>query len=124
MKKVFLAFGIAAFSSASAQQKDVFDIERHLQKLTADKKKPGVNLQSQPLFEFRQLPPNILNSLPNGDRVMILPGDNMPCVVPGKTYLYFTPNLAGVNQPLLLRVYQRKQPGAIPNPADGNIQFR
>lgn len=124
MKKIFLVFGIATFSTASAQQKDVFDIQRHLQKLTADKKKPGVNLQNQPLFEFRQLPPNILNSLPNGDRIMILPGDNMPCVVPGKTYLYFTPNLAGANQPLLLLAYQRKQPGAIPNPADGNILIR
>lgn len=124
MKKVFLVFGIAAFSSVSAQQKDVFDIERHLQNLTTGKKKPGVNLQNQPLFEFRQLPPNIFNSLSNGDRVMILPGDNMPCVVPGQFYLYFTPNLAGANQPLFPRAYQRKQPGAIPNPADGNIQFR
>jgi len=30
MKKVFLLFGIAAFSSASAQQKDLFDIQKHL----------------------------------------------------------------------------------------------
>lgn len=32
MKKIFLLFGIAAFSAASAQQKDVFDIHKHLQK--------------------------------------------------------------------------------------------
>jgi len=124
MKKVFLVFGIAAFSSASAQQKDVFDIERHLQKITTGKKLPGVNLQNQPIFEFKQLPPNLLNSLPNGDRVTTLPGYNMPCVVPGQSYLYFTPNLAGINQPLLLRAFKRSEPGIIPNPADHNIQFR
>ena len=40
MKKVFLVFGIAAFSSASAQQKDVFDINRHIRGFL-DKKTPS-----------------------------------------------------------------------------------
>ncbi len=124
MKKVFLVFGIAAFSSASAQQKDVFDIDRHLQKLAIGKKLPGVNLQNPYILEFKQFPPTHLYTLPNGDKVMTLPRYNMPYIVPGQTYLYFTPNLAEATRPLLLRAYQRKQPGAIPNPADGNIQFR
>lgn len=124
MKKIFLVFGIASFSSASAQQKDVFDIERHLQKLTTEKKKPEVSLQRQPVFEFRQLPPILLSTLPNGDRVMTLPGYNMPCVVPGNTYLYSTPNLTATSQPLLPGTYKGNHPGAIPNPADNNIQFR
>ena len=37
MKKNFLLFGIAAFSSASAQQKEMFDINRHIQEVLKNK---------------------------------------------------------------------------------------
>ena len=38
MKIVFLLFGIVAFSGASAQQKDLFDIQKHLQKKQQESK--------------------------------------------------------------------------------------
>ncbi len=42
MKKIFLLFGVAAFSSASAQQKNLLDIQKHLDKMVKNKKFPGV----------------------------------------------------------------------------------
>jgi len=41
MKKTFLALGILAFTSVSAQQKEVFDVNRHIQQVLRTKNTPG-----------------------------------------------------------------------------------
>jgi hypothetical protein len=44
MKKIFLIVAIAAFASASAQQNDIFDIQKYLEKKTAKEKDAIINL--------------------------------------------------------------------------------
>lgn len=119
MKKTFLVFGIAAFSSASAQQKDLFDINKHLQKITAEKNFPAYNSNSNAVTvltgkDFLQLPQQSYYLLPNGDKFRTLSGDNMPCIIPGKRYTHFTPNPALATSPGLL-LHPKDLPGAIPN---------
>lgn len=84
MKNILLLLGIAGFYTATAQQKDVFDINEYLLK-----DKPGVNLREKAILK-PGLTFNISNNkkpedsylLPNGDKVVALPQDRMPCVVP------------------------------------------
>lgn len=84
MKKTLLLMGIAGFYTATAQQKDVFDINQYLLK-----HKPGINLQNKiQLRPGKTLKISSNNKpedsyiLPNGDKVVSLPQDRMPCVVP------------------------------------------
>ena len=85
MKKVFLLFGIAAFTTVSAQQNDLFDIQKHLLKKQAEENK-RVDLPTNKPFVYT--PTNLNNNpaesytLPNGDKVVISSLDNMPVVQP------------------------------------------
>jgi hypothetical protein len=127
MKKVFLLFGIAAFSAASAQQKDLFDIQKHLQeKLDKDKKVAKKNKISFPfstlfISSTTDFKDNSLSSyfLPNGDKVIILSLDNMPCVQPDMQQFQIMPNVFYEGQfnyaPL------KALPGQIPN---GSVPFK
>ena len=127
MKKVFLLFGIAAFSSASAQQNDLFDIQKHIQKkILKDKVKAKKNTQL--VFEncfagpqVRKLRPNYFPDfiLPNGDRVITLPIDNMPCVQPDMRQFQTMPNVVYDTQ--FNFSPQRPKPGQIPN---GSVPYR
>ncbi|MBL7723513.1 MAG: hypothetical protein JNK27_05155 [Chitinophagaceae bacterium] len=123
MKKIFLVFGVFALYSANAQQKDLFDIEKYLQKKATENN--GIKFRQQTFDKFK-IPDSspgtypIINSyigvfshkLPNNDRVYILPTDNMPCVVPDLKEFYVMPN-AGINSNIILQ----NRIGQIPNPA-------
>lgn len=121
MKKVFLLFGIAAFTSASAQQKDVFDIQKHLDKIVKDKKFPravtGPSVKSTDLidhrfFSYERKP---FYTLHNGDKVYVLSGDNMPCVVPDMSQFTIMPNISDPNQYFNSPLFKNNTPGTIPN---------
>lgn len=128
MKKIYLLFGIVAFSGAWAQQKDLFDIQKHLQKKQVEE-----NLNNE--INKLMLPPDNKNVnlysgsylsniqglsflLPNGDKVNILPKDNMPCIVPDMNAFQKMPNVKTEKdlQNKLLPPPSRI-PGQIPNGA-------
>jgi hypothetical protein len=82
MKKIFFIVAIAAFSFASAQNDNK----------TIVSPKPGVNSSDIPNRFFINPPKpqlmvngQIVNTLPNGNKVYALPQDHMPCVVPDMT---------------------------------------
>jgi molybdopterin converting factor small subunit len=119
MKKVFLLFGISAFSAASAQQNDVFDVNKHVQDFL--KKKNGIQKNNTPsLFDNfytngnTESPAKLSYTLSNGDKVYILPVDNMPCVVPG----YSQNNMPNISDPNIYYnspLFKNNTPGTIPN---------
>ena len=121
MKKVFLLFGIAAFTTASAQQNDLFDIQKHLQKKSVDYNKLIENKKIDLAFSkpFIYNPPQVNNNpvdsytLPNGDKVVISTLDNMPCVQPDMQQFQRMPNLGYEGQ--FNFSPQRVFPGQIPN---------
>jgi hypothetical protein len=127
MKKVFLLFGIAAFSAASAQQNDLFDIQKHLQKKQAEDQKDDVIKLRPPFLKtvgpysnsYMANRPELTYTLPNGDKVITLGQDNMPCIVPDMSLFKAMPNPGYDGNPYgnnLLSMRQR-QPGQIPNGA-------
>lgn len=131
MKKVFFLFGIAAFSSATAQQKDVFDIQKHLQKKQAEAKKgteekkyvlpPFMKLQSVPPFIKDQH--NESYTLANGDIVLFGNG-SMPCIKPDMSQFHTMPDIAA-NQYHSYNFYLNGTiPGQIPNGASPHNLLR
>lgn len=123
MRKIFFVSGVFALCSANAQQKDLFDIEKHLQKKTTEKTRLKPGQETPRKFMRPDSSPgsySIINSdkgtfsykLPNNDRVYILPTDNMPCIVPDMKEYDVMPN-AGSNSNILLQ----NPIGQIPNPA-------
>jgi hypothetical protein len=122
MKKVFLLLGIASFSAASAQQKDVFDIQQHLDKMFKDKKIPEIVIsplnKPTPVSYSWPFPNNQKLSiiLPNGDKVYILSQDNMPCVVPDMTQ-FNMPNVSNSHDYFQSLLPKNNIPGNIPNAA-------
>ncbi len=130
MKKVFVLFGIAAFSGVSAQQKDLFDIQQHLQKKQVEVKK-SAEKRTYTLPFFKQFNYKNLYSennagsnytLPNGDVVFTSPIDRMPCVRPNMNNFQVMPNLAD-GKPLSSYNYYPDKflPGQIPN---GSLSYR
>lgn len=121
MKKIFLLFGIAAFSSASAQQNDLFDIQKQLQKKQAeDKKTVEKNTMLLPFKKpttygnlYSGKIPEEYYTLRNGDKVVTLSLDNMPCVQPDMRQFQNMPNLAYDKR--FNFAPQRPEPGQIPN---------
>jgi hypothetical protein len=81
MKKIFLIAGIVSFTVAAAQ-------DNGSPKIKVVPPKPKNNISSKPPTYYvkpqTQLLGNaeLLNTLPNGNKVYALPQDNMPCVVP------------------------------------------
>lgn len=121
MKKVFLLFGMAAFSSASAQQKDVFDIQKHLDKRAKDKKNSGTIFRPTIKSNFHlhhRLRPQVWelsHILSNGDKVYALSRDNMPCVVPDMRQFTNMPNISNPNEYFESLLFRQHIPGTIPN---------
>lgn len=112
MKKIFLFLGIAAFTGASAQNKDLFDINKYLEKkgnLTNRKGSLTQNLNTTFKVEINK--PVKVFTLPNGDRVLISPKYNMPVVIPGNSYVYNMPTRFVPSY----RDSLSKLPGRIPN---------
>lgn len=127
MKKVFLLFGVAAFSSVAAQEKDLFDVQKHLQdkqnkgKQQVEKKAPALPL-SKP-FTFLNPVYGLESSQPfsNGNTIIILGIDNMPCIKPDMNLFKTMPNVAD-NSPFNFNYSpNRIQPGQMPN---GSNPFR
>jgi len=127
MKRVFLLFGIVAFSAASAQQKELFDIQEHLRKKMADDKKivekkfPSLPFNSPFSFKVPAIGNKTPGSyvLPNGDQVILLSMDRMPCVQPDMQQLGVMPNPA-YDRPFHYSPL-RLQTGQIPN---GSLPYR
>lgn len=126
MKKIFLLFSVAAFSGASAQQKDLFDTQEHLQKKqTEDKKATEKKITPFPFkkqFNYGNLysgnSPESSYTLPNGDKVFISPLDRMPCVKPDIRNFQIMPNLANGKVLPDYNYYPHKsKPWQIPNGA-------
>lgn len=130
MKKIFLLVGIAAFSSSTAQQKELFDINKYIQKKQVEKKK-AAEKEKLILHSFRtnyntgnyyfSNKPDLTYTLSNGDRVITLLQDNMPCIVPDMKQFQTMPN--GGNKVGINNYYRwkRNMPGIIPN---GSMPFR
>lgn len=127
MKKIFLLAGIAVFSFASAQHNDFFDIQKQLQKKQAEEKLQKMKDRfitanpSNPTIRLSQNPPQakLVQTLSNGNKVYLLPLDNMLCTVPDKDQ-YADNMLQAPKKFELFDKLQRnnkQQPGAIPNPA-------
>ena len=131
MKKVFLLFGIAAFSAASAQEKDLFDIQKHLQMKQAEDKKNNTIKLVPPFLRtvaptsnfYMPNKPELTYTLENGDKVITLGQDNMPCIVPDMSFFKSMPNsgYAGNYYPNNLFTIRQRELGQIPN---GALPFR
>lgn len=123
MKKVFLLFGIVAFSAASAQQTDLFNIEKHIEKKKAEGKKKAEKkrlvLPVHKRFTYgnfnAEKNPELFYILPNGDNVVISRINNMPCVKPDMRKFQIMPNLAYSRRFNFNYSPQRIHPGQIPN---------
>jgi hypothetical protein len=127
MKKLLVIAGLAAFSFASAQQKDFFDIQKYLQKKQAEEKLQKMKDRfipsnpKKPIIHLSQDLPQakLSQTLPNGNKVYVLPLDNMPCIVSDKDQ--YADNM--LQAPKKFELFDklqrniRQQPGAIPNPA-------
>lgn len=115
MKRIFLVFGMAGFFQAAAQQQDLFDVEKYLQKKNLQKK--GTQELQLPLIKNWQSGGNThlhynfkkftISSFPN------LAG-NMPCIRPDMNQFRTMPNLA---DNIAVWDFKKKGPGVIPNPA-------
>jgi hypothetical protein len=127
MKKLLVIAGLAAFSFASAQQKDFFDIQKYLQKKQAEEKLQKMKDRfipsnpKKPIIHLSQDLPQakLSQTLPNGNKVYVLPLDNMPCIVSDKDQ--YADNMLQAPKKFelfdKLQRNNRQQPGAIPNPA-------
>ena len=127
MKRVSLLLALTSFAvAASSQQKDFFDIQKHLQKRRKENKPVTNPLLTKPSlqnkFTFLQpVNPNnqgkLSHTLSNGDKAYLLSQDNMPCIIPDMSNLNFT----GISN---LTIYPNafilpdNQPGSIPNIAN------
>ena len=120
MKKIFLLFGVVTFSFAIAQQKDVFDINRHIQGVLKNK---STSSTGQKTFKtdktiiagLTHSQPKQSYILPNGDKVNVLSGDNMPCVIPEMKQFTIMPNISNPNEYFETLFFRQHLPGNIPN---------
>jgi hypothetical protein len=104
MKKILLVIAVFSFGLIHAQQKDVFDIQKYLEKKSADDKNAIINSPYvlKPLAGTNN---QTVWFVENGNTVTILPQDNMPCIVP---------DMSQYNMPVVKATIQ---PYNIPNPA-------
>jgi hypothetical protein len=79
MKYLFLLAGIITFSFVSAQNDEVYYLQKQI------KKKTGLKITSLPNYQFSipiQPKKDLVYTLPDGNKVSALPQDNMPCIIP------------------------------------------
>lgn len=132
MKKYSLVAGLVSFLFAGAQQNNLFDIQKHLQQKEARERSEKLverflpsSPQNPVVKSFQNLPKvttpqaKLSYVLPDGDKVYILPTDNMPCIVPDKNnYADNMPRLSiKYGLPESLQKYFRDPLKSIPNPA-------
>jgi hypothetical protein len=119
MKKIFLVFGIAAFSAAAAQEKELFDIKDHLQK-KASKQTDRFPLALDPGFgspkPHTTYSPSMRSYLlPDNSRITGI--GNMPCIKPDMRQFKTMPNPGLGNFTTHKNSLQHSRPGNIPNAA-------
>lgn len=125
MKKILLLTSLAVSFTAIAQEDELFDFNKHIQKKQAEAKKSAEKKEMlgflknrnkiNPPMDFLSNKPDLTYTLKNGDRVIILSQDNMPCIVPDMKQFQAMPNAgskAGINN---FYIPWRSQPGIIPN---------
>lgn len=120
MKKVFLLFGIAVFSSVSAQQKDVFDMNRHIQEVLKNRNTSGsgvknIKTNKISITGLTGSQPKRSHTLPNGDKVYTLNQDNMPCVVSDIKQFTAMFNISNPDEYFESLLFKQHLPGIIPN---------
>ncbi len=118
MKKIFLFLFILAYSFASAQQNEFFNIQKYMQKKQAESKKTQFKIQPFTnnlitSFHPSSLQPQLMYELPNGNKVYALPQDHMPCIKPDMSQF----NMPNSFKQKPYRPFLLKTPGIIPNPA-------
>lgn len=105
MKLILLSVSVSLFGIASAQDTK----PPMLKKVNPYTNKNAVpskpSIQNTPVYNAKPL-----LVLPNGNRVVALPQDNMPCIVPNMNQ-FSMPNTAPPLYP-----QKQKGPGTIPNP--------
>lgn len=109
MKKLFFYASIFMATSAAAQQKDVFDIQKHLKNRTTEKAKLPM-----PVFSAPTPSPETFMKLTNGDLVYYGNGQ-MPCIKPDMSQQYAMPNVS--QPPFYSYIKLKYQLGEIPNGA-------
>ena len=118
MKKVFLLASILAFSFASAQENEFFNIEKYMQKKQQDLKKSQVRIRRFPEnvtpYSVTSSQPKLIVELPNGNKVYALTQDHMPCIKPDMNQ-FNMPNIF-VSKKSQASLFE-KEAGKIPNPA-------
>lgn len=89
MKKIILIAGIFSFSCVTAQNNDLFNPKEYLErKAPRFLPKQGSFFNAKPnkmtVYEIMPDMPEakLSHTLSNGNKVFILPQDNMPCIVP------------------------------------------
>jgi len=103
MKLILFLIGVGLCGTASAQNTP--PMHKKVTPYTNKKVIPSKpSIQNTPVYNATPL-----MILPNGNRVVALPQDNMPCIVP---------DMKQFSMPNATPVYPNKQkgPGAIPNP--------
>lgn len=112
MNKIFLVAGMLGIAGAvTAQQNDLFKVEEHLKRKTDQlfwNKPTDLNLLT--LKNGYPVPGLSFTYLNSGEKLLQLPLDHMPCVVPDMELFSRMPNAAQV---IILRAGM----GSIPNPA-------
>lgn len=79
MKYLFLLAGITTFSFVSAQNNEVYYLQKQI------KKKPGLKIASLSNYQSSipiQPQKDLTYILPDGNKVSALSQDNMPCIMP------------------------------------------
>jgi hypothetical protein len=107
MKKTFLILCLAGSITASAQQKELFNIEEHLKKKIAESLTlPDPTKLISPAHNqatVTVMPVQPLSYTLTGNDVVYFGNGTMPCVKPAKGQVYTTPNPpAGKNIPVTM----------------------
>lgn len=111
MKTLLLLVCITTVNTLSAQNKDVFDINSHLQQLIKEGKLPWQKNNQVNLLSGRPgNPPSLSIIFSNGDIVYTFPQYNMPVITPAPSNQHMPNGATG--HPFILH-----QTNAIPNPA-------
>jgi len=79
MKYLFLIAGITIFSFVSAQNDEVYYLQKQI------KKKPGLKIKGLPNYQSSipiQPQKELVYTLPDGNKISALSQDNMPCIMP------------------------------------------
>ena len=98
MKKIIVAAYLFSFYTLAAPISNPVNAQQSLQMDTLPPKPVSVEFsKSKPQAKLSHV-------LPNGNKVYILPQDNMPCIVPNMSYYNYT-----------MPIYKGKTLGRIPN---------